>query len=59
MPAQASLALGGLPIGLAHNCQVTREIPEGQPVTWADVDIDESLHAVQIRREMERSFANR
>jgi len=28
----------------------------GQPVTWADVRVDESLGAVRARREMERLF---
>lgn len=59
MPAQASLALGGLPIGLAHGFRLKNSISKGKPLTWSDVDVDESLQAVKIRREMERGFANR
>ncbi|MGP1256605.1 MAG: NAD(P)H-dependent oxidoreductase [Kiloniellales bacterium] len=57
LPADASLAQGALPIGLAHGVTLTRDIPEGGTVGWADVQVDESSQAVQIRREMERRFA--
>ena len=56
-PAAHSLAIGALPLGLAHNVKLLRPIGAGQPVGWADVAIDESLPAVKIRREMERLFA--
>ncbi len=59
MPAQASLAMGGLPIGLAHGFRIKNSVPTGKPLTWDDVDVDESQQAVQVRREMERTFANR
>jgi predicted homoserine dehydrogenase-like protein len=57
MPAEASLAKGALPIGLAHKVKLTRAIAEGEIVGWADVVIDESAEPVRIRREMERLFA--
>ena len=57
MPAADSLALGGLPIGLAHGVTLTRSVAAGAPVRWADVTIDESLEMVRIRRELERQFA--
>ena len=57
LPAQKSLALGGLPLGLAHNVRVTQAVAQGQSLTWNDVVIDESLPALQIRREMEALFA--
>ncbi|MEO8740840.1 MAG: Gfo/Idh/MocA family oxidoreductase [Casimicrobiaceae bacterium] len=56
-PAQKSLALGGLPLGLAHDVRVSRPVAQGQSLTWGDVVIDESLPALQIRREMEALFA--
>ena len=56
-PAQKSLALGGLPLGLAHGVKLTRAVAQGQSLTWADVAIDEMLAAYRIRREMERLFA--
>jgi predicted homoserine dehydrogenase-like protein len=53
MPAADALALGGLPIGLAHSVKLKNAIAAGQPVRWADVDVDETSEAVRIRREME------
>jgi len=52
-PAEKSLALGGLPIGLAHDTTLNRNVCAGEPILWSDVDIDASLEAVRIRREME------
>jgi predicted homoserine dehydrogenase-like protein len=59
MPAEDSLACGGLPIGLAHDVALKSAIRKDQPVTWADVDIDATSQAVQVRREMEAMFAQR
>jgi predicted homoserine dehydrogenase-like protein len=56
MPAQASLAAGGLPIGLAHNLVLSRPVPRGHPVCWADVKFDEANPAIRFRREMEAMF---
>ena len=56
-PAAKSLQMGGLPIGLAHNMTLARDIAVGTPVCWSDVNADESLQAIQIRREMERVFS--
>jgi predicted homoserine dehydrogenase-like protein len=56
MPAADSLALGALPIGLAHGVKLTRAIPAGDCVRWADVVADEGEPAVKIRREMEALF---
>lgn len=52
-PAAQSIARSYVPLGLAHNVKVVREIPKDQTVTWADVEIDMSLAAFKIRREME------
>jgi predicted homoserine dehydrogenase-like protein len=56
MPAADSLTLEGLPIGLAHNVKLKTAVGANQPVRWRDVDIDETLQAVRIRREMEAAF---
>jgi predicted homoserine dehydrogenase-like protein len=56
MPAQASLAAGGLPIGLAHNLVLQRAVPSGRPVRWEDVAFDEANAAIRFRREMEAAF---
>ncbi len=56
MPASASLAIGGLPIGLASRLPLVRDIAEGRPVTWADVRVDTTDEAYQFRRDMEAAF---
>jgi predicted homoserine dehydrogenase-like protein len=53
LPAADSLALGGLPLGLAHGVKLVRPVASGQPVKWADVAFDAANPAVQFRREME------
>ena len=57
LPARKSLALGALPIGLAHNVTLKRPVKTGAVVTWQDVAIDETDDVVRFRREMERAFA--
>jgi predicted homoserine dehydrogenase-like protein len=57
LPAERSLALGGLPIGLAHGVKLRRPVAAGGTIGWADVDIDEADEAVRLRREMEGLFA--
>ena len=56
MPAAASLAAGGLPIGLAHNMKLLRPVKAGSPVSWQDVAFDEGHQAIRVRREMEALF---
>ncbi len=58
MPAARSLAIGGLPIGLAHDVTLTRDIPEGGQITWEDVRLDDTDPAYRFRRDMEAAFAN-
>jgi len=55
MPAQDSLVLGGLPLGLAHGVRVTRAVAAHEPVRWSDVAFDGQDPAVGLRREMERT----
>jgi predicted homoserine dehydrogenase-like protein len=59
MPADKSLSLGGLPIGLAHGVKLVRPVAEGAPVTWTDVEINETGEAVRVRRDMERMFGSK
>lgn len=54
LPAQKSLAIGGLPLGLAHNVTVVRPVSQGQCLTWDDVRLDTSTPAYGLRREMEQ-----
>jgi len=56
LPAERSLREGALPIGLAHNVRLRRDIPAGEVLRWSDVALPES-EALQARREMERRFA--
>ena len=58
MPASESLALGGLPLGLAHGVKLLRPVPAGQAVSWNDVAFDANATAVRFRREMEKAFAS-
>src|SRR3989454_895053 len=53
MPAADSLALGGLPLGLAHQLKLVNPVKAGQAVRWADVAYDAGAEAVRVRREME------
>jgi len=55
-PATESLRIGGLPIGVAHKVKLKKNIKQGEPLHWNDVALDESLAALQIRREMENQF---
>ena len=55
MPAETSLALGCLPLGLAHGWKMLRPVAAGQPLSWSDVAFDASVPAVKLRREMENS----
>jgi len=57
MPAADSLAMGGLPIGLAHGVTLKRDVAAGGLIAWHDVTFDASDPTVAFRREMERAFA--
>ena len=57
MPAEESMRIGGLPLGLAHKVKLVNAIAAGQQVRWDDVEIDESQSAVAFRRAMERATA--
>jgi len=56
MQTADSLRMHALPIGLAHNLVLKRDIPEGAVVTWDDVDYDATKQAVAFRREQEAIF---
>ncbi len=57
LPATTSARMGGLPLGLAHNVKVVRAVKKGQSLSWADVAMDTTTHAYQVRREMEAMYA--
>jgi predicted homoserine dehydrogenase-like protein len=58
MPAEASLAQGCLPLGLAHGWKMLRPVAAGQPLSWSDVAFDANVPAVKLRREMETSASS-
>ncbi len=53
LPSSKSVQLGGIPLGLAHDVKVIRPVPQGQVVTWADVAMDTTTRAYQLRMELE------
>jgi predicted homoserine dehydrogenase-like protein len=52
MPAGASIAGDYLPIGLAHNVEITRPVAAGSCLTMADVDLDPGDQLLALRRTM-------
>ena len=56
LPAQRSLSLGGLPIGLAHGVRLRRPVAAGSTVAWDDVEANLDDPTVIARRDMERRF---
>jgi predicted homoserine dehydrogenase-like protein len=52
-PAKASIAAGYLPLGLAHDVTLKTTIADGEPITFADVQIDEATTAYTLRKWME------
>ncbi len=56
LPAETSMRMGGLPLGLAHDVKLLRPVKKGQSLSWSDVAMDSSTHAYRIRREMETQF---
>jgi predicted homoserine dehydrogenase-like protein len=57
MPAQASLKVGALPIGLAHKVKLKNDIAHGEVVRWSDVEFDAANDTVRTRKAMETAFA--
>ena len=57
LPARKSAAIGGVPLGLAHDVKVLRPVRKGECLTWPDVAMDAASRAYTVRREMEQMFA--
>ncbi len=57
IPARRSLALGALPIGLAHNVKVTRAVKRDAIIRYADVELASDMDVASLRREMEAQSA--
>lgn len=53
IPAKRSVTEGALPIGLAQDVAMLRDVPMGEVVRWDDVAIDAADDVVRFRRGME------
>ncbi|MGI8308071.1 hypothetical protein [Saccharopolyspora hattusasensis] len=42
-------------MGLARGFKLRNDVPEGGVLGWDDVEVDETMLAVQLRRELERT----
>jgi predicted homoserine dehydrogenase-like protein len=58
VPAETSLAIGAVPIGLAHGMTLRNAVPAHEPVRWSDVTYDPTTQAIGFRLEMEALFRN-
>jgi len=58
MPASKSLAVGALPIGLAHRVKLKNDVTHGSVVSWNDVEVDENSDTIKTRKAMETAFAS-
>lgn len=59
MRAEDSIAISGLPIGLAHGFVLRRDIGKDQGLSWDDIECSaQSSQALAVRREMEAIFRN-
>jgi predicted homoserine dehydrogenase-like protein len=56
-PAEKSIKLGALPLGLAHGLKLKNVKNAGQPITWDDVHFDKNAIAIKVRREMESTYS--
>jgi predicted homoserine dehydrogenase-like protein len=56
VPATKSLKQRNLPLGVAHHLKIVKSVKKDQMLTWDDVQVDESLPAVKIRREIEANW---
>ncbi len=57
IPAETSLEIGALPIGLAHNVKLVKDVGEGEIVRWSDTALTAENDAVKTRKAMEAAFA--
>ena len=53
VPAEKSLAIGGLPIGLTTGLKIKRNIKANSTILWSDIEYDDSEEVFRIRKSME------
>jgi len=56
-PAHISIEKRALPLGLAHGMKLKNNVLKDRTLSWDDFDIDETVWAVKIRRELEAEFS--
>ena len=56
VPAETSLTVGAVPIGLAHGLKLRAPVAANQPIRWSDVTYDTGAQAIAFRLEMEALF---
>ena len=52
-PAKASVQMRALPLGLTGGAKITRAVARDQILTYDDVELDETLTALHLRRALE------
>lgn len=57
-PSSVTLAMKALPLGLTGNVQLRRSVRRDSILTYDDVELDESLSAVILRRRLEATALN-
>jgi len=57
LPAETSVRIGGVPLGLAHDIRLARPVKKGECLTWGDVAMDTSTRAFALRQELETLHA--
>lgn len=58
IPAETSMKIEGLPIGLAHGIVLRNDVKQGQGLSWNDEEYSDKTQAIAVRRDMEAVFRN-
>ena len=56
MPAENSISVNALPIGLAHKVKLRKEVKKGEVISQNDVTSPIDSNALNLRKEMENDF---
>ena len=56
MPAESSISINALPIGLAHKVKLTKEVKKGEVISQNDVTSPIDSNALVLRKEMENDL---
>ena len=58
IPANRSIFINALPIGLASKVKLINDVKEGHIISQKDVMLEKSSNAYILRKEMENDFSN-